>query len=104
MLQNLPAAISWSETIALRGYYLGLVFDIPGAEVNINGEWIRYNAENKDLLLAQNPFTLEWRLNGTLLRKLGYKPGDTVTGRIIAVDDQWNGLNLAKDITIDVRE
>ena len=100
-----PATVNWSENVTLdKGYYHGLVFDIPGVEMNINGEWIRYNAENKDLILAQNPFSLEWRLNGTLLRKLGYGPGTPVTGRIIAVDDQWNGLSLTKDVTIEVRE
>jgi hypothetical protein len=85
-----------------KGYYHGLAFDIPGAEVNINGEWISFSAENKDLILSQNPFDLEWRLNGDLLYKYGYKQGDSLNGRIIAVDDQWNGLNLSQDISITV--
>ena len=68
--------------------------------MKINGEWIRYNDENKDLILAQNPFTLEWRLNGDLLRKFGYKQGDTLKGKVIAIDDHWNGLNLSQDISI----
>ncbi len=97
----LPTTINWDQTAELsKGYYQGLAFDIPGAEVNINGEWISFSAENKDLILSQNPFSLEWRLNGDLLRKLGYNQGDTITGRIIAVDDQWNGLNLSQDISI----
>ena len=99
----LPAAVSSSETTALtKGYYHGLVFSIPGVEVNINGEWIPFSADNKAAILAQNPFTLEWRLNGDLLSKMGYKQGDTVKGSIIAVDDQWNGLNLTQDISIAV--
>ena len=103
MPTEVPASISWSQTVALdKGYYHGLVFDIPGAEVKVNGEWIRYNDDNKDLILAQNPFTLEWRLNGDLLRKLGYKQGDTVKGKVIAVDDQWNGLSLSQDFSIMV--
>ena len=72
--------------------------------MKINGEWIRYNDENKALILAQNPFTLEWRLNGDLLRKLGYKPGDIVKGTIIAVDDQWNGLSLSTEFTISLKK
>ncbi len=101
MPTDLPATINWDQTAELcKGYYHGLAFDIPGAEVNINGEWIPFSDENKDLILAQNPFSLEWRLNGDLLRKLGYKQGDTITGRIIAVDDQWNGLSLSQDISI----
>jgi hypothetical protein len=101
---DLPISVGWSQTAALsKGYYHGLVFNIPGAEVKVNGEWIRCNADNKDLILAQNPFTLEWRLNGDLLRKLGYKQGDTVKGKVIAVDDQWNGLSLSQEITIEVR-
>ena len=100
---DLPISVGWSQTAALsKGYYHGLVFNIPGAEVKVNGEWIRCNADNKDLILAQNPFTLEWRLNGDLLRKLGYKQGDTVKGKVIAIDDQWNGLNLSQDISISV--
>ena len=103
MPKSLPIAVSWSKNIALsKGYYHGLVFDIPGAEVKINGEWIRYNDDNKDLILAKNPFALEWRLNGDLLRKLGYKQGDTVTGIITAIDDQYHGLSLSQEITFKI--
>ena len=103
MPKELPSTIILSQTADLsKGYYHGLAFDIPGAEVNINGEWISFSAENKDLILAQNPFDLEWRLNGDLLYKYGYKQGDTLNGRIIAVDDQWNGLNLSQNISITV--
>lgn len=102
---DMPTTVSWRQTVALgKGYYHGLVFDIPGAEVKVNGEWIRYNEQNKATILAQNPFTMEWRLNGDLLRKLGYGPANPVSGRIIAVDDQWNGLSLSQDITIQVTE
>ncbi len=101
MPTDLPTTINWDQTAELsKGYYHGLAFDIPGAEVNINGEWMSFSAENKGIILAQNPFALEWRLNGDLLRKLGYKQDDTITGRIIAVDDQWNGLSLSQEISI----
>ena len=103
MPTDLPASIKNGETVGLsKGYYHGLAFDIPGAEVKINGEWISFSDENKDLIFAQNPFALEWRLNGDLIHKLGFKQGDTLEGRIIAVDDQWNGLNLSQDISIAV--
>lgn len=103
MPTDLPATVSWSMTAKLdKGYYHGLAFNIPGAEVSINGEWITFSAENKDRIFAQNPFALEWRLNGDLLRKFGYKQGGTVKGKIIAIDDQWNGLNLSQDISISV--
>jgi len=104
MAVDLPSAIGPDETIdQTKGWYKGLIFNIPGAEVKINGEWIAFDAKNKDLILAQNPMTLEWRLNGTLLRKYGYTPGQTLQGQIITVDDQWNGLRLEKDFTIQVR-
>jgi len=45
---------------------------------------------------------LEWRLNGELLNSYGYKPGDTINGQMIAVDDQWNGLNIVKDFSVSV--
>ena len=100
----LPASIKTSETVSLeKGYYHGIIFDIPGAEVLINGEWTPYNTNNAALIKAQNPMTLEWRLNADLLRKLGYKQGDTVAGRILVVDDQWNGLNITKDISLQVK-
>ena len=99
----LPASIKTDETIALeKGYYHGVVFNIPGAEVNINGQWIAFDNTNKDLILAQNPMTLQWRLNGDLLNKYGYKPGDTVNGQILVVDDQWNGLTINKEISVSM--
>lgn len=105
LMPTVPATISWSKTAALeKGYYHGVIFNIPGAEVSINGEWIPFNAKNKDAILAQNPMTLEWRINGTLLRKLGYKQGDTVTGQLIVTDDQWHGLNITQDISIQLTQ
>ena len=86
-----------------KGYYHGIIFDIPGAEVLINGEWTPYNANNAALIKAQNPMTLEWRVNGDLLRKMGYKQGDTLTGHILAVDDQWHGLTITKDFTVEIK-
>lgn len=105
MPQDLPTSVSMSDNTALdKGFYIGLAFDIPGAEVNINGEWMAFSNANQALIKAQNPFTLEWRLNGDLLRKMGYKQGDTVSGTVIAVDDQWNGLSLSTEFTISVKE
>ena len=46
--------------------------------------------------------TLEWRLNGDLLRRYGYKSGDTINGQIIVVDDQWHGLNISKSFSISI--
>ena len=103
MPTSLPKAISTSETIDLeKGYFKGVIFDIPGAEVKINGEWIAYDAKNKGAILSQNPMNLEWRLNGTLLRKYGYSPGQTIQGQIITVDDQWNGLRLEKEFSVQI--
>ena len=104
MAVDLPSAIGPDETIDLtKGWYKGLIFSIPGGEVKIGGEWIAYDAKNKDLILSQNPMDLEWRLNGGLLRKYGYTPGQTLQGQIITVDDQWNGLRLEKEFSIQVR-
>lgn len=101
---NIPSTIQEGEIIPLtKGWYKGLLFSIPGAEILVNGEWITFEAKNKDLILAQNPMNLEWRLNGSLLRKYGYTPGQTIQGQIITVDDQWNGLRLENDFTIQVK-
>ena len=102
--QNLPASISSGETINLdKGYYKGVLFCIPGAEVKINGEWIAFDNKNKEVILSQNPMNLEWRLNGELLKKYGYSSGQTVEGQIITVDDKWGGLRLEIPMTIQVR-
>ena len=102
--QNLPACISGGETVNLdKGYYKGVLFSIPGAEVKVNGEWIAFDNKNKEVILSQNPMNLEWRLNGDLLKKYGYTPGQTVEGQIITVDDNWGGLRLEVPMTIQVR-
>ena len=102
--QNLPATISSGETVNLdKGYYKGVLFCIPGAEVKVNGEWIAFDNKNKDVIMSQNPMNLEWRLNGDLLKKYGYTPGQTVEGQIITVDDKWGGLRLEVPMTIQMR-
>ena len=105
MPTDLPTTVSWSNAVVLnKGYYHGIVFDIPGAEVLIDGQWIAFSDKNASLIKAQNPMNLQWRINGDLLRKLGYKKGDTVTGHMLVVDDQWNGLTITKDISVKVTE
>ena len=97
----LPASIKPNEIVDLeKGYYHGVIYQIPGAEANINGQWIAFSDENKDLILAQNPMTLKWRLNGELLNNYNCKPGDIISGQIIVVDDKWNGLNITKDFSV----
>ena len=101
--KDLPEEIKTSEMLQLgKGYYKGVVFSIPGAEVLVGGEWIPFDSENADLIKSQNPFTLEWRLNGELLWQLGYAD-KTIEGSIISVDDQWKGLNhLGKTFSVKV--
>ena len=104
MTTTIPSSISFGETIALtKEWYKGLVFDIPGAEVLIDGQWIAYDAKNKDIILSQNPMNLKWRLNGDLLRKMGYTSGQTVQGQVVTVDDQWNGLRMEVPFSVQVR-
>ena len=102
--QNLPESISIGETVSLeKGYYKGVIFSIPGAEVKVNDEWVAFDNKNKDKILAQNPMNLEWRLNGDLLRKMGYNPGQKVEGQIITVDDKWGGLRLDVPLQLQIR-
>lgn len=98
--QSLP--VKQSETKSLeKGSYKGIVFNIPGAEVNINGQWIAFDGKNRDAIMAQNPFSMKWRISGVLLRKLGYKQGDTMKGQFVTVDDKWSGLSfLTKEFTV----
>ena len=105
MPTNLPTSLRTDETIDLeKWYYHGVIYQIPGAEVNINGQWIDFSDENKSLILAQNPMNLKWRLNGKLLNKYNYKPGDIINGQIVVVDDMWNGLNMTKSFSINIEE
>lgn len=98
---HLPDSVGTDGSFILeKGYYRGVIFDIPGAEVLVDGQWIAFDARNKDRILAMNPMDLEWRLDGDLLRKMGYTAGQTVEGRVLAVDDQWNGLRLEKEISV----
>ena len=100
-----PQSISTTQTIGLeKGYYKGVVFEIPGVEVEIDGDWIPYLAGNDEVIRAANPFKLNWRLSGDLLRKMGYGPGGnlTVEVRIRLVDDQWNALRLELPLTLSV--
>ena len=45
---------------------------------------------------------LELRINGEILRKYGYSFGQTILGKMLAVDDQWNGLSMEKEIAIQI--
>ena len=104
MVSELPSLIGNDETSILeKGYYKGVAFDIPGAEVKIGEEWIPATEDNSEIIKASKPFNAEWRLNGTLLRKIGYKPGDTIEGRMFLVDDQWNGLRLEIPVNVIVK-
>ena len=101
MPTSTPTNLRADETVTLdKGYYHGVVYQIPGAEVNINGQWIAFTDNNKDLILSQNPMNLEWRLNGELLNNC--KSGDIINWKIIAVDDKWNGLNISKDFSFTI--
>ena len=102
MPQDLPTEIKIGETLPLnKHFYNGVAFLIAGAEVLINGEWIAFSNENSTLVMAENPMTLQWRLNGELMQQYGYSEGDTIEGTIVAVDDEWNGLNhLSKTFSV----
>lgn len=101
MPNNLPTSVKSAGTIPLtKGYYKGIVFDIPGAEVKIDGKWMAYSDANMKSIKDQNPMTLEWRFSSDLVRKYGYSKGTTLKGTIIVVDDKWNGLNMTKEFSI----
>ncbi len=103
MPTELPSELNINETKELsKGSYKGVVFNIPGAEVLIDGEWIACTEQNAAQIKAQNPFNLEWRINGDLCKQLGYE-NKTVEGTIILVDDQYNGLNITVPISIAVK-
>ena len=105
MPTSLPVNLKSNETTPLeKWYYHGVVYQIPGAEVNINGQWVPFTDDNEELIFSQNPMNLEWRLNGETLNNYNYKPGDTINGQIIAVDDQWNGLNITKDFSVNIED
>jgi len=101
---DLPTQISSWEIIPLnKWFYKWVIFDMPWAEVYINGQWIAYNKVNQTTIKSQNPFHLEWRLNWDLCKKMWYNDSKTILWKIIAVDDNWKGLkNMSKTISIHV--
>lgn len=102
MPTNLPNQIKPWEIINLdKWYYKWIAFDIPWAEVKINWEWITYNNANKSKIKSQNPMTLEWRLNWDLCKKILWN-WKILEWNIIAVDDNRNGLNINKEIFINM--
>lgn len=103
MPTDIPTNIkSWEYINLNKWYYKWVVFDIPWAEVKINGEWVEYSEKNKSLIKNQNPMTLEWRLNGSLCTKL-YWEWKTIKWKIVVVDDKWNGLNICKDTNLTIK-
>lgn len=101
---SVPEIVSLSETTVLeKGYYKGVVFDIPGAEVCVDGEWLPVSQEFMGRIGAANPFTLDWRLSGSLLTRLGYTIGSTVEGRILLVDDTFSGLRMEMPVSFTVQ-
>jgi len=105
MPENLPTELSINETKELsKGSYMGVVFNILGAEVLIDGEWTACTEQNATKIKAQNPFSLEWRLNGGLCQQYGKKTGDVIEGTIILVDDQWNGLSITLPFSVTLTD
>lgn len=99
-----PLEVNSGETAELeKGFYKGVVFDIPGAEVNIDGEWIPYDQKNNATIMSYNPFDLQWRFNSSLCRKMGYASGDTISGSVIATDDQFKFLNISNEFVIQLK-
>ena len=102
MPTEIPNQINPWEIIPLnKWYYKWVIFDIPWAEVKINWQWIAYNDANKSLIKNQNPMNLQWRLNWNLCTKMWYK-WKTINWKIIAVDDNWNGLNINNTISTKI--
>lgn len=103
MPTDLPTQINSWETVSLnKWYYKWVIFDIPWAEVQINWQWIAYNDANKSVIKSQNPMNLKWRINWELCRKMWYK-WKTINWKIIAVDDNWNGLNIHNSLSINIQ-
>jgi hypothetical protein len=100
---DLPTNINPWEIIQLnKWYYKWIIFDIPGAEVKINWQWIAYNDNNKSLIKSQNPFNLEWRINWNLCKKMWYL-WKNITGKLITVDDKRNWLNIDNSFSVHVQ-
>lgn len=103
MPTDLPTQINSWENIDLNTwYYWWVIFDIPWTEVYINWQWIPYNDENKSLIRSHLPKLGEWRLNWDLCKKMWYK-WKNIQWKIIVVDNNWNSLNISKQIRIEIR-
>ena len=104
LMPTVPSEITEWKTISLeKWFYKLIIFDIPWAEVYINGEWIRYNKENQSLIKSQNPLNLKWRLNWDLCKKMWYNKNNPIKWKIIMSDNNFNWLNITKDVTINIK-
>lgn len=102
MIMDIPSSIKPWEIITLnKWWYKWLVPNIAWTEVKINWQWVEYNKANESLIKSQNPMNLELRINWDLVAK--YSKNRSVTWKLIAVDDQWNGLNMEKEFTIKIQ-
>ena len=100
MPKSIPSSIkSWDVCLLEKWDYKWIIFDMPGAEVKVNWHWIAYNKSNELLIKSQNPMTLEWRINAAEAAKFWDK---NLKLKVIPVDDQWNGLNIEKEVNIKI--
>ena len=97
MPKELPTNISLNQTAELsKGYYHGLAFDIPGAETSV--EVTKVGGKKINLKKNFKVYVVAVKKDGSNVQELA----NTITGHIIAVDDQWNGLSLSQDFNITV--
>ena len=103
---QLPTSIAPWETLPISKWWYELpIFQIPGAEVNIDGEWIPFSNQYTDLIKTKNPAHLERRINGDLLSQMWYKPWDIIQWSVQAVDDTWWWLkDISKSFTITMTD
>ena len=103
---QLPTTIApWQIVYISKWWYELPIFQAPGVEVNIDGEWIPFSNQYTDLIKTKNPAYLERRLNGDLLSQMWYKPWDTIQWTVQAVDDTWWWLkDISKSFTITMTD
>ena len=103
---QIPTSIApWQIVPISKWWYQLYIFQCPGVEINIDGEWIPFSDQYTDLIKTKNPAHLERRINGDLLLQMWYKPWDIIQWTVQAVDDTWWWLKgIEKPFTINMTD
>ena len=94
-------ADDWKYKLEKWEYPL-IIFDTPWSMVKINWQWIPCNKENWYRLKNTNISWCERCIDGNELKKLGYKPWNSIKWNVIVLDEEGGKFNITIPIVIEI--